>query len=73
MVSCEINDSTYIVDSARADCYIRGSEPRLVLSQLEDFKGGTVNNKLTLHFPAKDLLCIVCTNNILVQTEVAIP
>ncbi len=33
----------------------------------------TVNGKLILHFPAKDLLCTVCTNNILVQTEVAIP
>jgi hypothetical protein len=44
---CEINDVTYIVDLARADGYKKGTEPRLVLSQLEDFKEASAPVKRT--------------------------
>jgi hypothetical protein len=47
MVSCEINDATYTVDSARADGYKRCAEPRLILSQLEDFKEASAPVKRT--------------------------
>ncbi len=54
--------------------YKRVAEPRLLLNQLVDFKeasapvkrqqeqeAGYTIRKLILHFPAKDMLCIVCT------------
>ncbi len=47
MESYEINDATYIVDSARAEGYKRVAEPRLFLSQLEDIKEASAPVKKT--------------------------
>ncbi len=82
ILSCEINDSTYIVDSVRADGYKRGADSPGTSAHSQSarrFQGGecsseenkknkklatlsTVNSKLILHFTAKDLVCIVCTD-----------
>ncbi len=61
-----------MVPAAAGGGYKMVVEPRLFLRQLVDFKEGSApvkkreeqeadHPKLILHFPAQDLLCIVCT------------